>query len=84
MTRRRLELLAPAKDYDVAIAAINCGADAIYMGAEGFGARSAASNSVADVARVVEYAHQFNVKVYVTLNTLIYDDEDTAVVPCGR
>ena len=79
MTRRRLELLAPAKDYDVAIAAINCGADAIYMGAEGFGARSAASNSVADVARVVEYAHQFNVKVYVTLNTLIYDDELASV-----
>lgn len=72
---RQLELLAPAKNYDVAIAAINCGADAVYIGAEGFGARSAACNSIADIARVVEYAHRFNVKVYVTFNTLIYDDE---------
>ena len=72
---RRLELLAPAKDCDVAVAAINHGADAVYMGAEGFGARSAACNSIADVARVVEYAHRFNVRVYVTFNTLVYDNE---------
>ena len=72
---RRLELLAPAKDYDVAIAAINHGADAVYIGAEGFGARSAACNSITDIARVVDYAHQFGVRVYVTFNTLIYDEE---------
>ena len=72
---RRLELLAPAKDYDVAIAAINHGADAGYIGAEGFGARSAACNSITDIARVVDYAHQFGVRVYVTFNTLIYDEE---------
>ena len=58
-----LELLAPARDADTAIAAINHGADAVYMGASGFGARHQASNSVADVARVVEYAHTFGVKV---------------------
>ena len=72
---RRLELLAPAKNYDVAMAAINHGADAVYIGAEGFGARSAACNSIADITRVVEYAHKFNVRVYVTFNTLIYDNE---------
>ena len=72
---RRLELLAPAKNYDVAMAAINHGADAVYIGAEGFGARSAACNSIADIIRVVEYAHKFNVRVYVTFNTLIYDNE---------
>lgn len=72
---RQLELLAPAKNYDVAMAAINHGADAVYMGAEGFGARSAACNSIADVARVVERAHEFGVRVYVTFNTLIYDHE---------
>ena len=73
--KRRLELLAPARNYDVAIEAVNCGADAVYMGAEGFGARSAACNSMDDVARVVQHAHRFGVKVYVTFNTLIYDDE---------
>lgn len=72
---RRLELLAPAKNYDVAMAAINHGADAVYIGAEGFGARSAACNSIADITRVVEYAHKFNARVYVTFNTLIYDNE---------
>ncbi|MDE6716213.1 MAG: collagenase-like protease, partial [Muribaculaceae bacterium] len=63
---RDIELLAPAKDADTAIEAINCGADAVYIGASKFGARYSASNSVDDICRVVEYAHLFNVKVYVT------------------
>ncbi|MFR9650899.1 MAG: U32 family peptidase [Rikenellaceae bacterium] len=75
MSSREIELLAPAKDFDSARAAVDHGADAIYMGGVGFGARSAATNSVEDVARAVEYAHQFGVRLYATLNTLIYDDE---------
>lgn len=72
---RKIELLAPARNRDVAIAAINCGADAVYIGATNFGARSAAGNSVEDIAAVVEYARRFDAKVYVTVNTVIYDDE---------
>ena len=72
---RKIELLAPARNRDVAIAAINCGADAVYIGAANFGARSAAGNSVEDIAAVVEYARRFDAKVYVTVNTVIYDDE---------
>lgn len=72
---RKIELLAPAKDYETGIAAINHGADAVYIGAARFGARKAAGNSVEDIARLVEYAHIFGVKVYVTLNTIIYEDE---------
>ncbi len=72
---RQLELLAPARDLTTGLAAIDCGADAVYIGAEKFGARAAATNSVEDIARLVEYAHRFRVKVYVTLNTLIREDE---------
>ena len=72
---RKIELLAPAKDYDTAVDAINCGADAVYIGAGKFGARHSATNSVADIARVVEYAHRYNAKVYATLNTLLFDHE---------
>lgn len=75
MERRRIELLAPAKNKDVAKAAIDCGADAVYIGASRFGARSAAGNSVEDIAQVVYYAHRFGARVYVTLNTLLRDDE---------
>jgi len=71
----RLELLAPARDADIAIAAIDHGADAVYIGAESFGARAAAGNSVDDIARVVQYARPFGVRVYVTLNTVLYDSE---------
>ena len=74
-TQRKIELLAPAKDYETGISAINHGADAVYIGASQFGARQAAGNSVDDIARLVEYAHIFGVKVYITLNTIIYDDE---------
>ena len=73
--RRKIELLAPAKDFAAAVDAIDCGADAVYIGAGKFGARHAATNSVEDIARVVEYAHRYDVKVYATLNTLLFDDE---------
>ena len=72
---RDIELLAPAKNYDAAVDAIDCGADAIYIGAGKFGARHAATNSIEDIARVVEYAHLYGVKVYATLNTILYDNE---------
>ena len=72
---RQIELLAPAKDFDTAVDAINCGADAVYIGGAKFGARHSATNSVEEIARVVEYAHRYNVKVYATLNTLLFDNE---------
>lgn len=72
---RKLELLAPARDCEIARQAIIHGADAVYIGAEAFGARAAATNSVDDIARLTDFAHRFNARVYVTLNTLIYDDE---------
>lgn len=71
----KLELLAPARDKNVAFAAINAGADAVYMGFEKFGARASAGNSLQDIMQVVSYAHLFGVKVYVTLNTILYDEE---------
>ena len=70
-----LELLAPAKNLQTGIAAIDHGADAVYIGAPRFGARAAAGNSVEDIERLCSYAHQFGVKVYVTVNTLIEDHE---------
>lgn len=72
---KKLELLAPARNADIAIAAVDAGADAIYIGASSHGARHAASNSVADIARVADYAHRFRSKVYATVNTIIYEDE---------
>ena len=72
---RYIELLSPARDYQAAIAAIDCGADALYIGAESFGARRGATNSTDDIARVVDYAHLFGVRVYVTLNTILYESE---------
>ncbi|MBR1882461.1 MAG: U32 family peptidase [Muribaculaceae bacterium] len=73
--KQRIELLAPAKDASVAIEAVNHGADAVYMGASRFGARALAGNSVSDIARVCEVAHHFDARVYVTVNTLVYDHE---------
>ncbi|RPH33265.1 MAG: U32 family peptidase [Bacteroidales bacterium] len=70
-----LELLCPAKDYETGVAAINHGADAIYIGANQFGAREDAGNSLSDIEKLVNYAHPFYVRVYVTVNTIIYDDE---------
>ena len=72
---RKLELLAPAKDFDTAVDAIDCGADAVYIGAGKFGARHSATNAVADIARVAKYAHRYGAKVYATLNTLLFDNE---------
>jgi putative protease len=72
---RRIELLAPAKDAATAITAIQCGADAVYMGAQRFGAREAAYNTVESIKQVADFAHQYYAKVYVTLNTLLKDDE---------
>ena len=70
-----LELLAPAKNLECGIAAIDHGADAVYIGAPRFGARAAAGNSVDDIGALCRYAHQFDAKVYVTTNTIVFDDE---------
>lgn len=72
---RLLELLAPAKNLECGIAAIDHGADAVYIGAPRFGARAAAGNSIEDIKQLCDYAHQFGAKVHVTVNTIIYDDE---------
>ena len=68
---KKVELLAPAKDKETAIAAINCGADAVYIGASEFGARKAVPNSLDDIKEVVNYAHKFYAKVHVTINTIL-------------
>lgn len=70
-----MELLSPAKNAETGILAINSGADAVYIGASDFGARKSAANSVADIARLVNHAHLYGAKVYVTLNTILYDNE---------
>ncbi len=70
-----LELLAPAKNLECGIAAIDHGADAVYIGASRFGARSAAGNSIDDIRQLCDYARPFGVKVYVTVNTILYDEE---------
>lgn len=75
MERKTIELLAPARDEVSAIAAVDYGADALYLGGARFGARQAAGNSAETVARVVDYAHRYGVRVYATLNTLLRDDE---------
>ena len=75
-----VELLAPAKDKATAFAAIDCGADAVYMGASNFGARKKASNSLEDIKEVVDYAHKYWAKVFITMNTILTDSElDEAV-----
>ena len=70
-----LELLAPAKNKSIGIAAINCGADAVYIAGPKFGAREAAGNSISDIAELVDYAHMFGAKVYMVVNTILYEDE---------
>ena len=75
MHKRAIELLAPAKDAVIAIEAVKHGADAVYIGADKFGARSAASNSFDEIASVVDFAHRFNARVYVTVNTILKDSE---------
>ena len=71
----KIELLSPAKNFECGIEAIRHGADAVYIGAPKYGARAAAGNSLDDLQQLSEYAHRFGAKVYVTLNTIIYDDE---------
>lgn len=75
MQKRKLELLAPAANAEIAIEAIKHGADAVYIGAESHGARKAASNSLEDIQKVVQFAHIFRAKVYVTVNTIVYENE---------
>lgn len=72
---KKIELLAPAKNKECAFAAIDAGADAVYLGAECFGARKKAGNSLSDIAEIVDYAHKFLVRVYVTVNTILFDNE---------
>lgn len=72
---RQIELLSPAKDLKIGIVAVNNGADAVYIGAPAFGARKAAGNSLEDIRCLVEYAHRFYCRVFVTLNTILYDHE---------
>lgn len=73
--QRKIELLAPAKNLECGIAAIDHGADAVYIGASKFGARAAAVNSLEDIAALVEYAHLYNARIYVTVNTILKDEE---------
>ena len=73
--KKKIEILAPAKDLIHGMAAINAGADAVYIGAPQFGARSNANNSIEDVEELVKYAHLFNAQVFVVINTILYDDE---------
>lgn len=70
-----LELLAPARNADIGIAAIDCGADAVYIAGPAFGARQAAGNSMKDIRRLTEYAHRFGARIFLTLNTILFDDE---------
>ena len=75
LKNNKTELLAPAKNKEIAFAAIDCGADAIYIGATSFGARKNAPNSLEDIREVVLYAHKFWAKVFVTVNTILTDKE---------
>ena len=71
---KALELLAPAKDLECGMAAIDHGADAVYIGPERFGARAAVGNSIDDIRQLCNYAHRFLAKVYATVNTIVYDN----------
>ncbi|MCC6838265.1 MAG: U32 family peptidase, partial [Bacteroidia bacterium] len=73
--KKKIEILSPAKNLIQGMAAINAGADAVYIGAPQFGARSNATNSVEDIAELVKYAHLFKAQVFVVINTILYDDE---------
>jgi len=73
--RKKIEILAPAKNLYQGMAAVNAGADAVYIGAAMFGARTNATNSMEDIAEMVKYAHLFKAKVLVTVNTILYENE---------
>jgi collagenase-like PrtC family protease len=81
----QIELLAPAKDLETGLVAVNAGADAVYIGAPRFGARQAVGNPLSDLEKLAAYAHKYWARVYVTVNTLLYDDElEEAVELCHR
>jgi collagenase-like PrtC family protease len=71
----QLELLAPARDADIGIEAINHGADAVYIGGPGFGARASAGNDLRSIERLCNHAHRFGSRIFITLNTILRDDE---------
>ena len=73
--QRKIELLAPAKNLECGIEAINHGADAVYIGAPKFGARAAAVNSLEDIEALVQHAHLYNARIYVTVNTILKEEE---------
>ena len=75
MLPHQLELLSPARTADIGIEAVNHGADAVYIGGPGFGARASADISVSDIARLVKHAHRFHSRIFVTINTILRDDE---------
>ncbi|HBY08600.1 MAG TPA: collagenase-like protease, partial [Chloroflexi bacterium] len=80
-----IELLAPAKDLETGLIAINAGADAVYIGAASFGARQAVGNPLSNIEKLAAYAHKYWARVFVTVNTLLYDDElAEAVQLCHR
>ena len=72
---RAIELLSPAKNLECGIAAVDHGADAVYIGASRFSARASAGNSVEDIKALIQYAHRFRVKVYVAINTILTDEQ---------
>ena len=72
---RQLELLAPARDLQIGIAAIDCGADAVYIAGPQFGARQAAGNEISDIKLLCDHAHKFGARIFITLNTILYDSE---------
>ncbi|HNJ84839.1 MAG TPA: peptidase U32 family protein, partial [Piscinibacter sp.] len=75
MPRRELELLAPARDAEIGIEAVNHGADAVYIGGPAFGARDKAGNALADLERLAKHAHRYGARIFLTLNTILRDDE---------
>jgi putative protease len=82
--RRMIELLSPARDFRCGKSAIDCGADALYIGAPKFGARKSASNSIEDIAELIAYAHKYFVRVYPVINTILYDSEIESAVNLSR
>jgi len=75
MASKKLELLAPAKNFSTGVDAVNCGADAVYIGAEEFGARRAAANTIHDIEKLASYAHKYRARVYAAVNTILTDAE---------
>ena len=71
----RIELLSPARDLSCGIAAIDHGADAVYIGGPAFGARASAANRTSDIEKLARYAHRYHARVYLTMNTILFDHE---------